>query len=70
AAWWLVLAPVYLTAVHGVLAGPVIDRLAVMPPLAALGGAAVAALVARTGGAAPPASAPGGPHGGSPKEKA
>ena len=44
--WWLLLVPLAATLVHLVLAGWAGDRAAVMPPLAALGGAGLAALLA------------------------
>jgi MYXO-CTERM domain-containing protein len=45
--WWLLLVPVTATLVHLALAGWAGDRAAVMPPLAALGGAGLAALLGR-----------------------
>ena len=44
---WLLLAPVYVTLVHGILPGPASDRLAVMPSLAVLGGIGVVTLLGR-----------------------
>ncbi|MFO8013837.1 MAG: hypothetical protein R6X20_11110 [Phycisphaerae bacterium] len=45
--WWLLLVPVTATLVHVALAGWAGDRAAVMPPLAAVGGAGLAALFGR-----------------------
>ena len=44
---WLLLAPLWLTCVHAVLASPPPERLEVMPALAVLGGAGLMALVGR-----------------------
>lgn len=46
---WLLLAAIGVTLVHLAAAGPAHERLAAMPPLAVLGGAAVAALLGRRG---------------------
>jgi len=48
--WWLLLVPAAATLAHLVLAGWAGDRAAVMPPLAALGGAGLAALLGRPEG--------------------
>jgi len=44
---WLLLAPLWLTVVHAVLAAPPEERFEVMPALAVLGGAGLMALVGR-----------------------
>jgi len=44
---WLILAPLWLTLVQAALVSQVPDRLAVMPPLAVLGGAGLLALLGR-----------------------
>jgi len=44
---WLLAAPVYVTIIGAVLAGGVEDRLPVAPILAVLGGAGLAAMIAR-----------------------
>jgi len=46
---WLLAAPVYVTLAGAVLGGGVEDRLPVVPVLAVLGGAGLAALIARPG---------------------
>jgi len=45
--WWLLLVPVALTGIHGVLGGWAGERAAVLPTLAVLGGAGLAALLGR-----------------------
>jgi hypothetical protein len=46
---WLLAAPVYVTLAGAVLGGGVEDRLPVVPVLAVLGGAGMAALIAGPG---------------------
>jgi len=58
---WLLAAPVALTLVRAVLPGAAHDRLAVMPALAVLGGAGLAAVLGRAGDGVAPASRAGEP---------
>jgi membrane protease YdiL (CAAX protease family) len=57
---WLILAPLWLTLVQAVLVSEAPDRLAVMPPLAVLGGVGLVALLGQ------PKRAPAAPELGRP----